>query len=203
MPEAPKEYYDKVAKQLNYHYTNHIKWFPLMMLIVDRLSSGAEIVDLGCGAGHMAELLYDQGFFGYTGLDYSKGMLDVAQNKGLPHSFKFIEADLTEDWTGLVSDYNTVISIELLEHVEQDFAILNQIKPGTRCLLTTTNEPGIEHVRTFSSVGNVHARYYKLFHDLKIMSFKNMYIKKFGWQVFYLLDGIRGEHENQELRRVQ
>jgi len=194
MTKIDKEYYNKVSEQQGYHYTQHMKWFPLMMLVLDRLK-GQSIVDLGCGAGHFAHLLHDQGYQLYTGIDYSEGMLEQCARRLLPYSFKFINLDLMlEPWVAAVEEeFDTVVAMELIEHLPGDIEVLQQIPAGTHCLLTTTNEPGIEHVRTFLTEDAVAMRYGHLFSDYTILSFKNMYIPKFRmFQVFYLVDGIRG-----------
>lgn len=186
-------YYDEVSRRWTHHYTQHHKWFPLMLLIAQRIRMD-HIVDLGCGAGHMAELLKDWGYNHYTGIDFSDGMLDVAKRRGL--GYGFINLDLESDrWIDRVGTFNTVISIELLEHVDSDLMILEQIPEGKHCLLATTNEPGKEHVRHFKNKHTVMRRYGHLFSAIEIRSFKNMWIPHWGFQIFYVIDAIRGKHE--------
>jgi 2-polyprenyl-3-methyl-5-hydroxy-6-metoxy-1,4-benzoquinol methylase len=190
IPDA--SYYDEVAQRWGYHYTQHKKWFGLMLLVADRIKKDG-IVDLGCGAGHMAELLYDWGYWDYTGLDFSEGMLQVARKRDLNMEFKNVDFE-EQLWVAHVGDFNTVIALELLEHLPSDLALIEQIPEGKHVIMTTTNEPGREHVRHFTSEYAVKKRYGKFFSTFEVLSFKNMYLPStIGWQVFYIIDGIRGK----------
>lgn len=42
-------------------------------------SKDETIVDIGCGTGRFAKLLYDKGYRKYLGIDFSKGMLEEAK----------------------------------------------------------------------------------------------------------------------------
>ena len=48
----------------------------------------SQILDLGCGDGAVGEALKAKGFEDLIGIDISKGMLDIAQNKGTYTSLK-------------------------------------------------------------------------------------------------------------------
>jgi 2-polyprenyl-3-methyl-5-hydroxy-6-metoxy-1,4-benzoquinol methylase len=193
MKEQGANYYDQVANKYpvyGAHYTEYRKWFPLLLLVADRLiyNKNHRIVDLGCGAGHLAELLFDFGFTSYVGLDFSEEMLKLARRRGLPYEFRHCDLN-SGNWNDYAGDYTCVIATEFVEHVEKDLGILNLIESNTRVMLTTTNEPGIEHVRVFKDESDVHERYNHLFSTMGVTSFKNMLLP-WGWQVFYIIDGI-------------
>jgi 2-polyprenyl-3-methyl-5-hydroxy-6-metoxy-1,4-benzoquinol methylase len=191
--EQKASYYDEVVKNhpvYRGHYTAYRKWFPLLLLVTDRLiyNKHQAILDLGCGAGHLAHLMYDYGFLNYKGIDFSKEMLKAADTRGLP--FDFVLADLNEfDFNTI--DYDTIVATEFIEHVDNDLSILSKIRSGAKVLLTTTNEPGKEHVRTFPNEQSVYDRYSHLFSYIGVTSFRNM-MCQWGWQVFYVIEGIRG-----------
>lgn len=58
-------------------------------------SKDETIVDIGCGTGRFAKLLYDKGYRKYLGIDFSKGMLEEA--KRYNPSFTFIEGNVYDE----------------------------------------------------------------------------------------------------------
>jgi ubiquinone/menaquinone biosynthesis C-methylase UbiE len=75
-------------------------------VIVDRLELDAAILEVGCGTGHFAELLNDQGHRDYLGFDFSAEAIRIASAR-VPRA-RFQQADAL---TTPLSDrpYDTVI----------------------------------------------------------------------------------------------
>src|SRR3974390_2519613 len=62
----------------------------LEQLLLNELPSGARILDVGCGTGHLSKRLFDRGYL-VTGIDISEDMLEYARLK-LPQA-EFQKAD--------------------------------------------------------------------------------------------------------------
>lgn len=192
MFEEKAEYYDSVVEKYHGlysgHYTLYRKWYGIFCVICDRLTSDDTVLDLGCGAGHLAHMLHDSiGLRNYTGIDFSTRMIDIAKSRGLPYDF--IVKDVYDyDWADW--EYDVVISTEFVEHVTFDMQILAHIKSGTIVIFTTTNEPGRGHVRYFLTEDSVYERYESLFYDFEVLTLPNM-LQRWGMQQFYICEGER------------
>ena len=189
MKEEGPEYY---AEHLLHdrHYST-VVWYTIYVLIADRLPTSANILDLGCGQGFLANCLRDWGFNDYIGIDFCPEALKMARE--ITPEFTFLNHDLNEPGWELLS-YDTVVSTEFVEHVEGDLEILAKIRPGTRVILSTTNVLCKGHVRAFATSRHVADRYRHLFEGgFTITPFIGKYYQGLGWQYFYILDGIRGK----------
>jgi ubiquinone/menaquinone biosynthesis C-methylase UbiE len=84
------EHYRLAKQQL---WRNYIESFTLMNLIGD--PTGKAVVDLACGEGFYSRLLKQRGASSVTGVDLSKGMIELAraQEAGNPLGIDYIVAD--------------------------------------------------------------------------------------------------------------
>jgi SAM-dependent methyltransferase len=106
---------------------------PGVKRILDSLRGDESILDLGCGNGELARELTRRGHRGaYLGVDFSPPLLDAA---AATHSFpvKFVQGDLTSDWSFQVSSskFQVVFAFAVLHHipsVETRLEILRTIK---------------------------------------------------------------------------
>ncbi len=92
------------------------------------------LVEVGCGAGALLHDLVRRGFT-CTGLEQSPAALDVARRI---HSDTGVTLTATAgDWAG---HFETLISCEVLEHIDDDVAALREwvswLKPGGRAILS-------------------------------------------------------------------
>ena len=121
------------------HYDQNVHYFsPLMQWTMTEIlekaewkySPGESVLDLGCGDGRAA------GFFApkdYFGIDYSAERIKVARDQHPSHAFEMGRA---QDWRKLVGltdpatstrMFDLVIAIDLLEHLENPMALVNDI----------------------------------------------------------------------------
>jgi SAM-dependent methyltransferase len=163
-------------------------YYPTWMVIVDRLRAyGCEaILDIGCGPGQFAALVEDCGFRSYTGVDFSSVAIEMAQARTRRSRFKVGDVRRPDTYEGL--DYDAVVCMEVLEHVEEDLAVLSCFPAGTRCLLTVPNFPWRSHVRHFDSEAAVAQRYGRFFQQFLVTRIKGVRTDE---EQFYLLDGVR------------
>jgi SAM-dependent methyltransferase len=188
--EMPGFYYDDAfTKDANFQVPFYKSpYYPTWTVVVDRLRRyGCQhLLDVGCGPGQFAALIHDSGFQSYTGIDFSNVAVQMARQR-TPH-FRFHTGDVRLPATYEGFDCDAVICMEVLEHIEDDFAVLSCFPAGSRCLLTVPNFPWRSHVRHFKSEQAVLVRYGEFFTDFSVTRLKGVRMET---DQFYLMDGIR------------
>lgn len=128
------------------------------MLYLNALERDVSILEIGCGAGQFANMLFDNGFTNYIGFDYAAEGVALAKQNNPERAGQFVVGDAFQ--TELMEkDYGLVICFEVLEHVQNDLTLLQRIRPGTRMLLSVPNFNDPYHVRYFKSEDEVRERY--------------------------------------------
>ncbi|QDT06291.1 hypothetical protein K227x_47000 [Rubripirellula lacrimiformis] len=178
---ASSEEYRKPFWQSRYYF--------LWTVLVERLRTGgaSQVLEIGCGSGQFAELLYRDLNLGYLGVDISQEGIRQATQKGLAN-YRFETADAIQSPILTDASYDTVVCTEVLEHIEQDLEMIQRIKAGTRCLCTIPNFPYVSHVRHFASCREVTERYGGLFDDFSVWGLAGTHREGV---VYYLFDGVR------------
>lgn len=96
---------------------------------------GLSILDLGSGRGHLSYRLAALGHQ-VEACDYSK------ENFACPN-IRFLQADLSIELPIESNHYDVVISVEVIEHIENHFRFMHEalrvLKPGGTLILTTPN----------------------------------------------------------------
>jgi len=187
--EQPPEFYDRNyegAKHYKSHYTNS-HYYPLWTVIADRIRNAGikKILDVGCGPGQVACLLHDIGLLEYKGLDFSTAR--IAKACTVCPEYEFIVANVFEDNLLETYDYDCVLTMEFLEHIEKDIEVLKRVCPGTIVLATVPNFAAAGHVRHFDSVKDVEVRYSPLFSQLEVTAIPANERGK----TYYILQGTR------------
>jgi len=189
-PEQPAQWYDDhydsaILPQRHYAAS---KYYFLWALVASKILSlgprPKHVLDLGCGTGQFGALLWDQGVTGYTGVDFSYEAIRLA-NRALPEHYFLIQGNLlVASWP---RDYDCVVLIETLEHIERDMAVLAKIKPGVPVVLTVPDFASESHVRYFENEIDVADRYEDLF-------WSGVYVER--WKCkrdasFFILQGVK------------
>ena len=115
---------NKIMKDYNkwaFQYDNNINLTRDLDKIVIKKSlvnlNFSNVLELGCGSGKNTEWLITRANK-LVGLDFSKGMLDIARNKIISPKATFIEIDLNEKW-GISNNSFDIATVNLtLEHIE-------------------------------------------------------------------------------------
>jgi 2-polyprenyl-3-methyl-5-hydroxy-6-metoxy-1,4-benzoquinol methylase len=89
-----------------------------------------DCLEIGCGTGKNTEYLITKSNQ-VTALDLSDRMIAKAMLKIKSDNVKFIQADITKDWTFATKQYDLVIFSLVLEHIED----LNAIFKKASCVL--------------------------------------------------------------------
>ena len=167
------------------HYTES-RYFPMWTVIADRIcrSRVRSILDIGCGPGQVAQLLHDKGIEKYLGIDFSTER--IKQAKTVCPSCDFLAANVFE--TDLLSthDYDGIVCLEFLEHVERDVQVLERLRPGVLFWGSVPNFGGKQHVRHFLSSTEVIRRYADHFDDFKV----NEHLANTDGTKYFLMEGV-------------
>lgn len=155
------------------HYTqsiNYSEWKEVMSFLY-LLDRSTKILEIGCGPGQFANMLFDYGFLNYIGFDYSTEGIALAKKSNPNHAEQFFVADGFQTDL-MLEEYDLVICFEVLEHIQRDLELLQRIRSGTKMLLSVPNFDDPNHVRFFHSAEEVRARYQN------VMRIFNIHISK-------------------------
>jgi len=168
--EQPAEFYDLTFEEADHwkqHYTES-HYYPLWTVVADRICrAGAQrVLDIGCGPGQVACLLRDRGIPQYCGVDFSAARLRQARAVCPEYEFAVEDVFLTDRFDTM--DYDAVLVMEFLEHIQRDTEVLERLRPGTYVLATVPNFPSRGHVRHFEHAAAVRGRYAPLLGDIDV-----------------------------------
>tara|TARA_B100002019_G_C21272231_1_gene603026 strand:- start:1315 stop:2346 length:1032 start_codon:yes stop_codon:yes gene_type:complete len=173
--EASSNYYDEVyavSDKYNIHGSESVFtkiWSRVVNLIKEQQSNS--ILDFGCGPGQFAEYLNTKiPQIQYTGLDFSNEAIQKAKKKNLDNNFFRVSLPC-KDYS-IYSDYDLIICIEVLEHIENDLEVLESIPSDTPLIITVPNYKSFGHLRIFKSQEEVKFRYESYFDEIKIEPIK-------------------------------
>ena len=177
----------------NTHYRCHYResfYYFLWTVIADRLRRAgvSSVLEIGCGSGQLAALLFDQGLREYTGVDFSATAISLAQKTVPQGRFIVGDARAQELYTGHSCD--ALICTEVLEHIEDDLGVVACFPSGIRCICSVPNFPYESHVRHFNKVADVTNRYAKYFGDFDVCAFPS---PRSSEDVFFLFEGRRND----------
>ena len=141
--------YDKITREYQESklqpWRTHIERFTLLSLVGE--VQGLRTLDLACGEGYYTRLLRRMGAEPITGVDLSKGMIELAisQESAEPLGIQYHVGDASDIDNGATSDL--VFAAYLLNYASNEEelvsmcrAIARNLKPGGR-FLTVNNNP--------------------------------------------------------------
>ncbi len=194
-----EKYYD-IAYENSLTYAKHPKdifFYPLWLKGINDVTNIKPkiIVDLGCGIGHFAQLLYDSNstIEKYIGYDFSKVALAKAVKRVNEPNYVFKYADLLKyEFNNDLKEYDSsdimFVSYEFLEHVPPDIEILSKIPKSCWVSFSVPNYICMGHVRIFKNVKAIKTRYNNI---IKIKKIKRIVTNKEKNKVIFYCLGIR------------
>jgi 2-polyprenyl-3-methyl-5-hydroxy-6-metoxy-1,4-benzoquinol methylase len=141
------------------------------------------ILDLGCGPGQFAAYLIDQfPEIQYTGIDFSSVAIEEAKKRCPAACFQL--ANLHSIDAIIESKFDVVLIMEVLEHIQNDLAILTKLPSKINVIASVPNFDSYAHVRFFRNAEEVRARYGNVMSNLVVLQ---IFIKK---SVLFVMTGM-------------
>lgn len=155
------------------------------------------ITEIGCGSGQYANMLLDNGFYNYVGVDFSSKAIELAQTLNPRNKEKFICENVfkylsDQDYT-TPQDHskplkrNLFICFEVLEHIKNDKELLNLLPYNTEIIFSVPSFKSFNHIRTFESFEAIQNRYKML----NMVEHIALPANKTGEKVYHLVSGIK------------
>ena len=135
-------------------------YYPMFKAVraVLRRQNVKSVLEVGCGTGGMAHMLFDSMQTKYRGFDFSTVAIDKAR-KRTGRADAFFAGDATVARTYESVSYEAIVCTEVLEHIENDLLAISHWKPGALCVCSVPNYDADTHVRHFHSADEVRERY--------------------------------------------
>jgi 2-polyprenyl-3-methyl-5-hydroxy-6-metoxy-1,4-benzoquinol methylase len=102
-------------------------------------------LEIGCGLGDLGQLVIERGY-PYRGFDFSPEAIQQCRRRFPEGGFRV--GDAYEAASYHPQDYNVVIALEVLEHVD-DFRVMENIPPGVRIIASVPNYNDVAHLRLY------------------------------------------------------
>lgn len=93
---------------------------------------GSTMLEVGCSNGYGSQFFGD--FVEYLGLDYDRSIIEVAKEEGWGDNKKFVHADIN---TFELGQYDTIVAMEVIEHLDNGLEIVEKLKSRCKRLLIT------------------------------------------------------------------
>ncbi|PAF47765.1 hypothetical protein BKH46_02700 [Helicobacter sp. 12S02634-8] len=139
------------------------------------------VLDVGCGAGDFARMLYERNILEYTGIDFSPQAIKIARAK-TPHWSKRLIQENILTTHRISQPYTHICLFEVLEHISADLELLSKIPPRTHILASVPNFYSQGHIRIFQDTQAIIKRYGFL---LDFEDFFELVLPKDGAKIFY------------------
>jgi len=100
---------------------------------VKRNITGSKVLEIGCSSGYGLRLFGDIEGLDYTGVDYNADIIEYArENFGDMPGVKFLQQDISK---GITGHYDTIVALEVLEHLPNGREIAQRLKRHCDTLL--------------------------------------------------------------------
>jgi len=160
-PELSVEFYDENIGETELVEPEDSNWYPVYKIVLGFLPlphMNPSILDVGCGTGMFAKLLYKNGYTKYSGLDFSATRVKIARQ--VVPSFPFSKRNMFDQgMQDIYLLYNNIVILEVLEHIENDLEFLRSIPEGKSVIFSVPNYLSKSHVRAFPNEEMVKDRY--------------------------------------------
>ncbi|MDO7252501.1 class I SAM-dependent methyltransferase [Helicobacter cappadocius] len=185
-PQKENSFYDDIYLKSEMYLTNYDKtpyypgWKYALKILQDFGMQKAKVLDIGCGNGAFAKMLYENNILSYEGIDFSDEGLKIAREQIPSWSEYFIKEDIFESKI-FEKNFTHIIIFEVLEHINDDIRLLSKIKPKTTIIGSIPNFHSEGHIRIFEDITEIKKRYEPM---IKILDFFELKLNEES-KIFY------------------
>ena len=175
--EKGNDYYDMVYNKYDHYSLSvdalHSRYIWLYKRILNKLTKHDNVLEMGCGTGHFAELMLNEGYNYTLGFDFSEVGIGMCR-KRCPYGNFLV--DSVYEFPFDAFEYDTVVSLEVMEHIEKDIEVLQKIPMGKRILFSVPGYDDQAHVRFFANAEEIEERFSKIFTEFRVETIGKVYI---------------------------
>lgn len=159
--EQGTEFYNNVYDSEQRYSSDYkdLKCYPVFQIALSMLKDINEpkILEIGCGTGQFAKMLWDNNVKDYLGVDFSESAIRIARSLS-PQ--KFEQADIRN--YHISNENNTIILLEVLEHICDDLEVIKKIPVDKNVIISLPRFDDQGHIRIFKDRESVIDRYGQL-----------------------------------------
>jgi 2-polyprenyl-3-methyl-5-hydroxy-6-metoxy-1,4-benzoquinol methylase len=127
------------------------------------------VLEVGCGSGDLAIELAENNI-PYRGFDFAQKALDLLEQRA-PRVRSVCHPGNAYDLENFDGDYNIVVSVEVMEHVD-DLRVLRNVPAGKTVILSLPDFMAWSHLRVYGSEQEIRERFEDILDILRIETFK-------------------------------
>ncbi len=120
--------------------------------LLAKLPQESKILDFGAGQGAFTSALYKRGFRNLTSADL------MPKPESLPTHVNWIQSDLNQDLPDSVGQFEAIIALEVIEHLENPRAVVRawskRLKPGGTLVFSTPNNESLRSLISLVARGH-------------------------------------------------
>lgn len=162
----------------------HSHYYPLFRAVLAELRrrNARSVLEVGCGSGAFASMVFEKTRIDYAGFDFSSVAVEKARARtGRKDAFYIGDAT---DARSYARPRPTIVCTEVLEHVEADRRVVEIWAAGTDCICSVPNFDSSTHVRHFRSEAEVRERYGDLIDIRSIRRVKAPVLTDLSWRSY-------------------
>lgn len=183
------EYMDKRYKEWDEYSMHYSKINPFILKLFSTaikwmkdLKVTGQICEIGCGSGQFANMLFDNNFNNYLGIDFSHEAIKIAKRNVEKHKDRFICEDIFDYFTNKIPQADIFVTFEVLEHINKDIELLNLLPKGKFILFSVPNFRSFNHLRIYNDIEAIKDRY----RMINILKYEKMDANS-RWDKYYYL----------------
>jgi SAM-dependent methyltransferase len=142
--EKQHQYYDAIYAR-GYNTRGYFPLYEEVVKLIERLGPPPRVLEIGCGVGDLGKMIVERGY-PYRGFDFSP--VAVECSKRLCPQGNFRTGDAYDPECYRPHDYNIVVALEVLEHLD-DFAVIENIPEGVHLIASVPDYDDTAHLRLY------------------------------------------------------
>lgn len=184
--EKQADYYSDIYKR-GYDTAMYLPIYRAVMQMIGRVSH-PRVLELGCGIGDLGRMIIEAGY-PYRGFDFSAEAVGQCRRACPEGCFRVGNVYNPDDF--LPYDYNVVVALEVLEHVD-DLRVTAMIPAGARMIASVPDYDDVAHLRLYRDVQKDIIEYFAPYlHIIEVVTAVGRNAATGAEQKIHLFHGIR------------